>query len=79
MITEGRADEARAFAEKYGRQIALSDVAEDFKDTMSEFTELERAIRASDMTADRKREELDKIRRAKIMFSSSFNAASRQQ
>lgn len=79
MITEGRADEARAFAEKYGRQIALSDVAEDFKDTMSEFTELERAIRASDMSPDKKREELDKIRRAKIMFSSSFNAASRQQ
>ena len=79
MITEGRADEARAFAEKYGRQIALSDVAEDFKETMSEFTQLERSIRASDMSPDKKREELDKIRRAKIMFSSSFNAASRQQ
>jgi hypothetical protein len=79
MITEGRADEARSFAEKYGRQIALSDVAEDFKETMSEFTQLERSIRASDMSPDKKREELDKIRRAKIMFSSSFNAASRQQ
>ena len=79
MITEGREEEARQFADKYARQISLADVSEDFKQTMSEFTQLERSIRASDMSPDEKRSKLDELRRAKILFATSFNAASRQQ
>jgi polyhydroxyalkanoate synthesis regulator phasin len=79
MITEGREEEARRFVDKYAREISLADVAEDFKETMSEFTQLERSIRASDMSPDEKRSKLDELRRAKIMFATSFNAASRQQ
>ena len=78
MIAEGRTDEAAKFADKYATQVAMSDVADSFKETMGEFTELERLIKASDLSGEEKRERLDEIRKAKIEFSRSFNAASRQ-
>lgn len=80
MLNEGRADDAQAFAEKYGRQIALADVAEDFKQTMSEFTDVERTVRADmQMSPVEKRRTLDELRQAKIEFAKAFHAASRQQ
>jgi len=80
MIDEGRVDDAQKFAEKYGRTIALSDVAEDFKQDMAELTQLERAIRADQqMSPAEKRQRLDELRQAKIEFAKAFHAASRQQ
>ena len=78
MVAEGRTDEATKFAKKYATQVAMADVADSFKETMGEFTELERLIKASDLSGDEKRARLDEIRKAKIEFSRSFNAAARQ-
>ena len=79
MLDEGRVDEASELAKKYATKMAMADVAESFKDDMNEFTQLERTIRAADMTPSAKREQLDSLRQAKIVFAKSFNAAARQQ
>ena len=78
MLDEGRGDEAKTFAEKYATDIAMSDVAGSFKDTMGEFTEMEKLIKSSDLSGAEKLQRLKEIRATKIEFARSFNAASRQ-
>jgi len=78
LLDEGRVEEATKLANKYAREIALTDVAESFKADMNEFTQLERSVRASMLTPVQKRNSLDDIRAAKILFAKSFNTASRQ-
>ena len=79
MIAEGRTEEAEKFANDYAKQTTLSDIADDFKQTMSEFTDLERTVKAArDMSPQEKREKLDELRQAKIEFAKAFHAASRQ-
>lgn len=79
MVDEGRGEDAQKFAEKYATDIAMSDVAESFKNTMGDFTKMENLIKASDLSPKEKMERLQEIRGAKIEFARSFNAASRQQ
>ena len=79
LLGEGRVEEASELAKKYATKVAMADVAESFKDDMNEFTQLERTVRASNMSPSEKREQLDRLRQAKIMFAKSFNAAARQQ
>ena len=79
LIDEGKRDEAIRLANKYAKEITLSEIAESFKTDMNEFTQLEKMTRASNMTPEIKRVKLDQIREAKIIFARSFNAASRQQ
>jgi hypothetical protein len=78
MIDEGRGEEATKFANDYATDIAMSDVAASFKDTMGEFTEMEKLIKSSDLTGAEKLQRLKEIRATKIEFARSFNAASRQ-
>jgi hypothetical protein len=79
MVAEGRTEEAEKFANQYAKQTVLADIADDFKQTMSEFTELERFVKADrEMTSQEKREKLDELRQAKIEFAKAFHAASRQ-
>jgi hypothetical protein len=79
MINEGRGDEATKFANEYATDIAMTDVAGSFKDTMGEFTEMEKLIKASDLSGAEKLQRLKEIRATKIEFARSFNAAARQQ
>jgi hypothetical protein len=79
MIDEGRGDEATKFANEYATDIAMADVAGSFKDTMGEFTEMEKLIKASDLSGAEKLQRLKEIRATKIEFARSFNAAARQQ
>ena len=43
---------------------------------MREFTEYEGAVRASNLTAEQKRQELDRVRQIKIRFSEMVRQAS---
>jgi len=79
MIDEGRGDEATKFAKEYATDIAMSDVAASFKDTMGEFTEMEKLIKSSDLSGAEKLQRLKEIRATKIEFARSFNASVRQQ
>jgi hypothetical protein len=79
MVAEGRDKEAEKFANDYAKEITFADIGSDFKGVMSDFTELERAIKADrEMPPQEKREKLDELRQAKIEFAKSFHAASRQ-
>jgi hypothetical protein len=79
MVAEGRTEEAEKFVNQYAKQTVLADIADDFKQTMSEFTELERFVKADrEMTSQEKREKLDELRQAKIEFAKAFHAVSRQ-
>jgi hypothetical protein len=79
MVDEGRKEDAAEFANKYATEVAMADVAESFKSTMGEFTEMEKLIRASDLSGAEKLQRLKEIRATKIEFARSFNASSRQQ
>jgi hypothetical protein len=79
MVAEGRKEDAVEFAKEYAKEIAMSDVAESFKSTMNEFTEMEKLIKASDLSGAEKLQRLKEVRATKIEFARSFNASARQQ
>lgn len=79
MLAEGRADDAEEYVKDHATQIAMADVAETFKATMGKFTEMEKLVKASDLSGAEKLARLKEIRGAKIEFARSFNAAARQQ
>ena len=78
LIENGKLKEAEEFADKYGREIVTASVSEKFKNQMSEFSKMERLVRASSLKPDEKRLRVDEIRYAKDDFAAAFNAAARQ-
>ena len=78
LVEKGQVKEAEAFADKYGREIVLSSVSEKFKNSIADFSKMERLVRASSLTPSEKRLRIDEIRYAKDDFAAAFNAASRQ-
>jgi len=62
LVTDGRQAEARAFADKYAREIALSSTGGSFQQAMGELAAMRRAINSSpEMSAAEKRERLNEI------------------
>ena len=62
LVTDGRQAEARAFADKYAREIALSSTGGSFQQAMGELASMRRAINSSpDLNAAEKRERLNEI------------------
>ena len=62
LVTDGRQAEARAFADKYAREIALSSTGGSFQQAMGELAAMRRAINSDpDLSAAEKRERLDEI------------------
>lgn len=74
-VEEGRGADAQALAQRYGREIAFAEIAEDFKKDVGEFTTLEKQIRASALSAEEKQARLKEIRQAKIAIAKAFNVA----
>jgi hypothetical protein len=52
-----------------------NEIAHDFTSTMGELTQYERAIRASNLTPEQKRERLDEIRKIKIRYADTMRGA----
>jgi hypothetical protein len=62
LVTDGRQAEARAFADKYAREIALSSTGGSFQQAMGELAAMRRAINSDpDFSAAEKRERLNEI------------------
>jgi hypothetical protein len=53
----------------------LGEISGDFTKQIGELTQYERAVRASDLTPEEKRERLAEIRQMKIKLSSMVRAA----
>jgi hypothetical protein len=66
LVEEGKVQEAEALITKRGTEYMQAELANTFKANMNMLTQAERAIAASKMTPEAKREQLDNIRRIKI-------------
>lgn len=76
LIDENKPEQAKRYAEEKADELALASVAGAFRQQMGEITKFEREVRASNLTPDRKRAELDRARQAKIDLSKRVQALS---
>jgi hypothetical protein len=68
--------EANALLERRGNEYMQAEISDVFKSNMSKLTQAERAINASDMSPQEKREQLDEIRRMKIGLANAVREIS---
>jgi hypothetical protein len=71
LMEEGKVQEAQALMTKRGSEYMQSELANTFKTNMNMLTQAERAIAASDMKPEAKREQLDNIRKMKIALANT--------
>lgn len=76
LIDENKPEQAKRYAEEKADELSLASVAGAFRQQMGEITKFEREVRASTLTPDRKREELDRARQAKIDLAKRAQAMS---
>ena len=77
MVEKGQREEARRYLEENLDKYAQSALATNFTGYMRKLAEAERAIRASSLSPDEKRERLDQIRQMKIQVAKNVREASR--
>jgi hypothetical protein len=81
LIEEGRREEAADYLKENMAEISLSSAAGQFRQRMGEMTKYERYIKGvpeKQMSPDKKREELDKIRKMKIDYAAQFKRVREQ-
>jgi hypothetical protein len=71
LLEEGKVQEAEALITKRGSDYMQAELANTFKANMNMLTQAERAIAASKMTPEAKREQLDSIRKMKIALANT--------
>jgi hypothetical protein len=71
LLKDGKVQEAEALITKRGTDYMQSELANTFKTNMNMLTQAERAIAASKMTPEAKREQLDNIRKMKIALANT--------
>ena len=71
MVKDGRMSEAREFLQKNSKEIAAGAVAGNIQEQLGTITKAMNAIKASNMTPDKKREELDKLQQLRIKLAES--------
>jgi hypothetical protein len=76
MVEEGRMSEAKALLQRRGNEFMQAEMAHSFKSDMNKLTQAERAIAASNMSPEAKREQLDKIRKIKIAVAQTVREVS---
>jgi len=74
-IERGEKSKALELIETRGREYMLGEISGDFTKQIGELTQYERAVRASSLTPEEKRERLAEIRQMKIKLSSMVRAA----
>lgn len=69
LFNEGKAQEAQALLTKRGAEYMEAELGDKFKANMNKLTQAERAIAASNLSAEAKRAQLDDIRKMKIALA----------
>ena len=72
LVDEGRMPEANALLQRRGNEIMEAELGDSFKSNMTKLTQAERAIAASNMSADEKRKQLDAIRKIKTGLAVTY-------
>ena len=75
MLAKGDRAGAKAFIQERGNEYAGAQLADQFSTTMGQLTKYEQAVRASDATPEKKREQLDSIRKLKIQYATTVRQA----
>ena len=78
-VERGELAKARALMETRSDEYLMSEMASDFTSQMRELSQYERAIRASDLTPEEKRAQLDEVRKTKISLASMVRDAANQR
>jgi hypothetical protein len=68
-VERGEMAKARELMETRSKEYMLSEMASEFTNQMRELSQYERAIRASDLTPQEKRDQLDAVRQVKIRLA----------
>ncbi len=76
FVSEGKSEKAAQYAKEKADELSLASVAGAFRQQMGEITDYERRVRASNLSPERKREELDRAIQAKITLSKTVQAMS---
>jgi len=76
LMQEGKISEANALLERRGNEYMQAEISDVFKSNMNKLTQAERAINASDMSPQEKREQLDEIRKMKIGLANAVREIS---
>ena len=71
MMEEGRMNEAQSLLQRRGNEYMEAELATQFKSDMNKLTQAERAINASAMSPEEKREQLTEIRKLKILVANT--------
>lgn len=70
MLSEGRGADARAFASKFSREIALASTGGAFRQQMGELATLKRNIAANrEMSGEQKREQIERLKQVEITLA----------
>jgi len=77
LMEKGRPEEAREFLQENLDQFANAGLATNFTTTMQKLSQAERAIRASNLSPDQNREQLDRIKQTKIKIAEAVRTAGR--
>ena len=75
-VNRGEKARAMELLQTRSNEMVGAEIANFYTSTMREFTEYEGAVRASNLTAEQKRQELDRVRQIKIRFSEMVRQAS---
>jgi hypothetical protein len=75
LIERGEKAKALELIDSKAKQYEAGEIAYDFTTTMAEMSQYERAIRASNLDGEKKRERLDDIRRIKIRYAETMRGA----
>jgi len=71
LFNEGKTQEAMALLTKRGNEYMEAELGDKFKANMNKLTQAERAIAASNLSAESKRKQLDDIRKIKIALANT--------
>jgi hypothetical protein len=69
LVLEGRTAEANALLQRKGQEFMQAEIANEFKANMNQIIAAERAVQASNMSAEEKRKQLDDLRKLKISIA----------
>ena len=75
LLERGEKAKAMELINTKANQYAAGEIAHEFTSTMGELTQYERAIRASSLTPEQKRQQLDEIRKVKIRYAETMRVA----
>ena len=78
-VERGEIAKAKELMETRSEEYLLSEVSSDFTSQMRELSQYERAIRASALTPEEKRAQLDEVRKTKIALSEMVREAVRRR